>query len=142
MRGAAGQLEIHSLDPTPSRTGRAALSPEIMAVLEDQLLLAAEDAGEGFAGRFGSAGQVSVNLLRHAGWADEAEALQQAVAEGLRLGRTAPFTAMLRELIREPPPASAGETPGPAVRDPTTSRSAPCGSRSSGSTPWCGSLAS
>ena len=110
-RGAPGQVEIIALDPMRSAAGlRPALPPEILAILEDQLRLATEDAGEGFVGRFGSAGQVSVNLLRHAGWVAEAEALRQAVADGIRLGEPRLFTQLLQDFLHAPSARSDTET--------------------------------
>jgi two-component system, chemotaxis family, sensor kinase CheA len=115
LRSATGQFDIHALAPARPVTGRPALSPEALAVLEDQLLLAREETGQGFAGRLGSAGQVSVNVLRHAGWADAAEALRHVLAEGLRMGQAAPFAECLQKLISEPLPASDTEIDGPSL---------------------------
>jgi two-component system chemotaxis sensor kinase CheA len=111
LHGATGQLEIHALDLVRPEGRHRALSPEMTAVLEDQLLLVTDIAADdGFVGRLGSAGQVSVNVLRHAGWVNEALELQRASAESLRLGQAAPFTEFLGTLLKNPPAVSAAET--------------------------------
>jgi two-component system chemotaxis sensor kinase CheA len=112
LGGAAERLEIHVLDQ--ARPAGLPLTPEAVAVLWDQLLLVDADAEDGFIGRLGAAGQVSVNVLRHAGRASEALALQRAYDESLTLGQTNPFATALRQLLREP----ASATPEPALRRP------------------------
>lgn len=112
LHGVAGQIEIRGLGPAPSGPPRPALSPEAMAVLDQQLLLLADAAGDGFIGALGSAGRVSANVLRHEGWASEAQALQQASDESLRLRRAEPLADALRELLRPPPePTAAAAEP-------------------------------
>ena len=98
LHGVAGRVEIQALDP--ARSWRpTALSPEAMAILEEQLLLVSHPAEEGFDGRLGSAGRISANVLRYMGWAAEAQTLQQGVDKSLALGRAEPFADVLRQLL-------------------------------------------
>lgn len=115
---AAGQLEIRVLDRARPVGLDVGLAAEAVAVLQHQFLLVANDGGDGLLGRLGSAGRVSVNVLRHAGRVSEASALQQAADEGLRLGQAAPLTAALRQLLREPAPTAPPEPAKPALRLP------------------------
>ena len=124
---AAGQLEVHLLDPVRSSSGDRALPPEALNVLQEQLTVAAGETTEGFIGRLGSAGRVSVNVLRHAGWTSQAAALEQAAEDGLRLGRAAPFTAALGKLLQElvdpaPPEVRAADQPSLPRSDETAVR--------------------
>jgi two-component system chemotaxis sensor kinase CheA len=107
LHGAAGQVEIRALDP--ARFGRPAfaLSPEATRILQEQLLLVSNRIDEGFSGRLASAARVSVNVLRHAGWASEAEQVQQASDQSLRFGGAEPFADLLRHLLGRAPEPSA-----------------------------------
>jgi two-component system chemotaxis sensor kinase CheA len=115
---AAGQLEMQFLDQARSSGRDRALAPEALAVLRDQILLVADDAADGFIGRLGAAGRVSVNVLRHAGWTSEALALRQVADESLTLGQAAPLEAALRLLLQPPANAAAAGPAEPSLRRP------------------------
>ena len=64
----ADQVELRALDD--------ALPVAARALIEEQILLLAEPAEDGRAGRIASALAVATNVLRHAGWLAEAEGLR------------------------------------------------------------------
>jgi two-component system chemotaxis sensor kinase CheA len=122
FRPVLAQAEILAqteIRPVEARAGMVS-SPEARAVLEEQLLLVANRAAEGFAGRLASAGLVVANVLRRLGWADTSDAVATAIARGQREGNGEAFIAAVRSLL-EPPPAP----PKPPVPDTTTPETAP-----------------
>jgi two-component system chemotaxis sensor kinase CheA len=95
-----------------------ALPPEALAVLEEQCLVAANEAAEGFAGRLGSAGRVAANVLRRVGRAELAPLIHDAVARGQREGNGAAFVTVLRTAlpVAADPPLGVGPHPRSAAR--------------------------
>jgi two-component system, chemotaxis family, sensor kinase CheA len=112
LHDAAGQVEIRALGPARPERALGALSPEATRLLEEQLLLVSNSVDEGFSGRVVSAGRVSVNVLRLAGWASEAEQVRQVSDESLRLGEAETLADLLRHLLGRP-----SEAPAPDERD-------------------------
>jgi two-component system, chemotaxis family, sensor kinase CheA len=105
LRGVAGEVEIRRLRPTRSGQAPSALSAEATRLLQEQLLLISNAVDEGFSGRLVSAARVSGNVLRQISLASEAEQVQQALEESLRLGGAQPFADLLRQLLGSPPAA-------------------------------------
>jgi two-component system chemotaxis sensor kinase CheA len=91
-----------------------------LALLNAQVLLLAEPATDGAAGRIGSAGRVASNLLRHAGrGAGDIDAIERAAAESLAVGDPGVLSAAITRAINGTPEANRhGGTPAAAGLDP------------------------
>jgi two-component system chemotaxis sensor kinase CheA len=76
---AGDQIEVHAIDVRPRATSDFALSPLARSILEAQIMLLREPAQSGGGGRAASAGQVSINVLRHAGMASAADLVAAAL---------------------------------------------------------------
>jgi two-component system chemotaxis sensor kinase CheA len=76
---AGDQIEVHAIDVRPRATSDLALSPLARSILEAQIMLLREPAQSGGGGRAASAGQVSINVLRHAGMASAADLVAAAL---------------------------------------------------------------
>jgi two-component system chemotaxis sensor kinase CheA len=112
-----GQVEIHA--PSRRKAG-STLSEPVLALLNAQVLLLAEPATDGAAGRIGSAGRVASNLLRHAGrGAGDIDAIERAAAESLAVGDPGVLSAAITRAINGTPEANRhGGTPAAAGLDP------------------------
>jgi two-component system chemotaxis sensor kinase CheA len=115
LREVSGQVEIWPLIPPPP-DGDSVFSPEAVAVLEEQVLLAADDEPEGFLGRLGSAAQVAANVLRQSGRQGATITLQEAIDRSQRERDPAAFINAVRSLLDrpiEPPVPNEDEDPAP-----------------------------
>jgi two-component system chemotaxis sensor kinase CheA len=121
LEPARGQVEIRAL----RRPGSGpALPAPLRELLEAQILLLAEPTAEGATGRIASAGRVAANVLRHAGCASEADALDRATTESLAAGSPGRLTSAIAHARDGMPPPGAdrpAEAPAAPVPDPEPS---------------------
>ena len=109
LNAVSDQVDIRPLaEPGPEAASE--FSPQARAVLEEQLLLVAEDGTEGYAGRLGSAGRIAVIVSRQAGRTAEMPRLRAALEQSQREGNGLAFTNALQALLGWPA-APAGEAP-------------------------------
>jgi two-component system, chemotaxis family, sensor kinase CheA len=105
---ARDQVEIQPLRSAPPTTeAQSMLSPIGRALLEAQILLLAEPADEGAAGRLGSAGRVAINVLHHAGRTASAIELEQILAHCRAVGDAESLAAAIK--------VAMGDLPQPIV---------------------------
>jgi two-component system, chemotaxis family, sensor kinase CheA len=107
LRPVAGQVAICPV--VEIRATDARLSTNARAILEEQLLLAANDEAAGFVGRLGSAARVAVNVLNHVGWSEACQTLSDAMARSLHDGSGAAFIGALRPLLAQMAQEPTGE---------------------------------
>jgi two-component system chemotaxis sensor kinase CheA len=88
------QVEIVELNGSQSR-----ILPQARSVLEAQVLLLQETEAEGKIGKLAAAGNVAVNVLRHAGLAAAASKLDMTVATSLADGDAAKLVAAIQALL-------------------------------------------
>lgn len=114
MKDHSGACEIQPVGAhgTGSIEGTSApLPPDVYAVLEAQVALLGELKPHDFAGRVGSAGRTSANVLRFCGRAHDAELLVAATEASLVSNTGEPLVAALAQVL-SPAPAAVG---APAV---------------------------
>jgi two-component system chemotaxis sensor kinase CheA len=88
----------------------AVLSAEAIAVLEEQLRVAAQEAPEGFPGRVGSAGQVAAHVLRRAGLETAARTIVEATRRSQHDGDPAAFADAIRSVLGGPIASASAPT--------------------------------
>jgi two-component system chemotaxis sensor kinase CheA len=117
LQPVAGQLEICPIAASPNTD--MGISPDAHAVLQEQLMLAANDEVAGFAGRLGSAARVAVNVLRRAGLTEAHRTLSDALNQAQGEGSGAAFISALQDLLAQTV-AKPGAEPSSAAAPPTT----------------------
>jgi two-component system chemotaxis sensor kinase CheA len=119
LRTVSDQVRIHAL---AKRDGEEALSDLSRTILQAQIAMVAVGAGDGFAGRLGSAARSAVQILRSAGLATQH--VTAALNHSLNSGDAAPFVDALKALLdpslaQQPTEADVDETVGPGAHDST-----------------------
>jgi two-component system, chemotaxis family, sensor kinase CheA len=94
LRAVEDQVHVSALaEMDDGRAGRAT------AMLWAQLALVSEPAKQGRAGRWGAAGRVAANVLRHLGREENAVVVEAALARSLAAGDPAPLRMALEAIV-------------------------------------------
>jgi two-component system chemotaxis sensor kinase CheA len=117
LGAAAGQVEIVELD-RQQRDRAAGLSAIEQGLVDAQLLLLERTETEGLAGRMASAGRVVANVLRRAGRAADAAAIERAVTRSVAANAPEDLSEAIRHILSGGP-AEAAAPAETAERSPT-----------------------